>query len=435
MRRFIFIRVLLLVRNLRYGADAPKPARIDWQEWSPAVFEKAKAEKKLVILDLHAVWCHWCHVMDEQTYGNAKVIALINSKYIAVGVDQDSRPDLASRYEDYGWPATIIFDSSGRELAKRRGYIPPEQMASILQAFIDDPTPGLSVTGEQKPQYSAKSSLPDDLRKDLRQAVLKGYDRKFGSWGAGGQKFLDWDNVEYCMKEANSGDASFEKMAKQTLAAQMNLIDPVWGGVDQYSTDGDWNHPHFEKIIQFQAENMRTYAFAYARWKDPAWLQAAEHIHGFVRDFLTSPDGSFYTSQDADVVPGEHAGEYYKLDDAQRRKTGLPHVDTHIYARENGWMIYALTQMHAATGDEELPARKRSPPRKPCSGAFPARRRLAARCTPDGAGHTWAIRFTWGAHCSPCMPPLGNRGGSTARHATADFIIVHFAPPGKDAAG
>ena len=141
-------------------------------------------------------------------------------------------------------------------------------------------------------------------------------------------------------------------MAKQTLAEQLKLVDPVWGGVDQYSTDGDWDHPHFEKIIQFQAENMRTYANAYAQWKESQYLQTAEGIHRFVRDFLTSPKGSFYTSQDADVVPGQHAGEYYKLNDAQRRKIGLPKVDTHIYARENGWMIYALTQLYAATGNE-----------------------------------------------------------------------------------
>ncbi|HWB61005.1 MAG TPA: DUF255 domain-containing protein [Chthoniobacteraceae bacterium] len=351
MRRAVFLGVLLLALNLR-GADTPKPGGIEWQDWSPAVFEKAKAGKKPVILDLHAVWCHWCHVMDEQTYSNPKVISLIRSNYIAVGVDQDSRPDLASRYEDYGWPATIIFDANGRELARRRGYIPPEEMASVLQAFIDDPTPGPSVTGDKTIEYSTQSSLPGDLRTQLERAVVDGYDQKYAGWGAGGQKFLDWDNVEYCMSRAAGGDPQFEKMAKETLAAQTKLIDPVWGGVDQYSTDGDWDHPHFEKIIQFQAENLRIYSAAYAVWKDPQYLKTAQAIHGFVKQFLTSPEGSFYTSQDADVVPGEHAGEYYKLDDDARRKIGLPKIDTHIYARENGWMIHALVQMHTATGDK-----------------------------------------------------------------------------------
>lgn len=351
MRKKIFIGFLLLVQLAR-GADAPKPAAIDWQDWSPSIFEKAKAEKKLVILDLHAVWCHWCHVMDEQTYADPKVADLIRTKYIAIGVDQDSRPDLASRYEDYGWPATIIFDANGNELAKRRGFIPPKEMASMLQAFIDDPTPGPSVTNEKPVQYSAQSSLPDNLRDEMRAALVKGYDAKYGSWGTGGQKFMDWDNVEYCMGEARAGDARLEKMAKQTLTAQTKLIDPAWGGVYQYSTDGDWEHPHFEKLIQFQAENMRTYARAYAQWGDSSDLHAAESIHRYVRDFLTSTGGGFFTSQDADVVPGEHAGEYFKLGDAARRRIGMPRVDTHIYARENGWMINALVQLYIATGDE-----------------------------------------------------------------------------------
>jgi uncharacterized protein YyaL (SSP411 family) len=140
-------------------------------------------------------------------------------------------------------------------------------------------------------------------------------------------------------------------MARQTLAAQLQLIDPVWGGVDQYSAEGDWNHPHFEKIMQFQAENMRIYAEAYEQWRDPLYLKTAQGIYGYARSFLTSPDGVVYTSQDADLIPGEHAGAYFKLDDAQRRKLGLPRVDRHIYARENGWFIEALIALYAATGE------------------------------------------------------------------------------------
>ncbi|MGB8352823.1 MAG: DUF255 domain-containing protein [Chthoniobacteraceae bacterium] len=352
MKGLIFIACLLL-GQLAFCADAPKADSIEWQEWSPAVFERAKAEDKLVLLNLHAVWCHWCHVMDQRTYSNPKVIALIRSKYIAVSVDQDSRPDLSNRYEDYGWPATVIFGSDGAELAKRRGFIAPEAMASTLQAFIDDPTPGPSVDDkEQKVQYSDKATLTDDQRKNLQAALVAGYDEKFGSWGRD-QKYLDWNNVEYCITRAVAGDAHLEKMAKQTLTAQLQLIDPVWGGVYQYSTDGDWKHPHFEKIMQFQAEDIRTYALAYDYWKDPKDLQAASDIHRFVHDFLTDPTGTFYTSQDADVVDGEHSADYFKLDDAARRKQGVPRVDKHVYGRENGWMIYSLARLYAATGKED----------------------------------------------------------------------------------
>jgi uncharacterized protein YyaL (SSP411 family) len=141
-------------------------------------------------------------------------------------------------------------------------------------------------------------------------------------------------------------------MARETLEAQRQLIDPVWGGVYQYSTDGDWKHPHFEKIMQMQAENLRSYAQAYALWKDPAHLDAAKKIREYLHTFLTSSDGAFYTSQDADLVPGEHSASYFALSDADRRKRGIPRVDQHIYARENGWAINALATLYGATGDE-----------------------------------------------------------------------------------
>src|SRR5262249_50729696 len=122
-------------------ADGAEPA-IEWRPWSDKIFEQARAEHRFVLLDLGAGWCHWCHVMEEITYADPDVIKLIKDKYIAVKVDQDSRPDLANRYEDYGWPATVVFNTDGSEIVKRQGYIPPKPMASMLQAIIDDPTPG-----------------------------------------------------------------------------------------------------------------------------------------------------------------------------------------------------------------------------------------------------------------------------------------------------
>jgi uncharacterized protein YyaL (SSP411 family) len=133
----------------------------------------------------------------------------------------------------------------------------------------------------------------------------------------------------------------------------LHLIDPVWGGVYQYSTDGDWDHPHFEKIMQMQAENLRTYANAYALWHDPVDLKAASDIHRFLVQFLLAPGGAFQTSMDADLIDGQHSADYFALDDAGRRKQGIPRVDPHIYARENGWVINALCSLYAATGDKK----------------------------------------------------------------------------------
>ncbi|MBL8149100.1 MAG: thioredoxin domain-containing protein [Blastocatellia bacterium] len=325
--------------------------KIQWVDWSDDLFERAKRENRFVVLDLEAVWCHWCHVMDDITYRDPKVIELMNSKFIAVKVDQDSRPDLSNRYEDYGWPATIFFNSDGSEIAKRSGYMPPKEMESLLEAIIADPTPGPSVKAEKPLDYATTASITEDLKKEMEKSFVDSYDFKLGGWGFI-HKFLDWDCVEYAMLRAKAGDQQAEKMAKQTLEAQLNLLDPVWGGIYQYSVE-TWQEAHFEKIMQMQAENMRIYSQAYSLWRDPSYLKAATEIHRYLKTFLTSPDGAFYTSQDADVIQGEHSEGYFKLSDAERRKQGIPRVDTHIYSRENGWMINALTYLYSATGEKK----------------------------------------------------------------------------------
>ena len=331
---------------------------IVWQNWSDDIFQKAKSEHRFVLLDLGAVWCHWCHVMDETTYRDADVTRLIGEKYIAVRVDQDARPDLSNRYEDYGWPATIVFAEDGSEIVKRRGYLPPKMMASMLQAIIDDPSPGPSVFAEKPVTPVAKGALSEQQIKEMRARFYDAYDDKIAGWGDA-QKFLNWDALEYCLTHAEAGDERASKMARDTLKAGMKLLDPVWGGVYQYSTDGDWDHQHFEKIMPFQAENMRIFAQAAELWDDPVYLKAAQGIRKYLKTFLMSPEGAFYVSQDADLVQGEHSGEYFALDDAARRAKGLPRVDKHLYARENGLAIAGLVALYNASGDPECLAEAR----------------------------------------------------------------------------
>jgi uncharacterized protein YyaL (SSP411 family) len=361
VRRVAWIAAFLMACSaLAQTADSPlhqpssnvSGAKLSWLPWSDAVFSQADRDQKFVLLDLEAVWCHWCHVMDVTTYRDRKVIDLLKRKYLSVRVDQDSRPDLSNRYEDYGWPATVVFNAAGHEIVKRQGYLTPEQMASMLQAIIDDPTPGPSVREEKEIRFPASPLVPAALRTQLEKDYAAGYDTRQGSWGFD-QKFLDWDSVEYAMDLAARADVRAEGMAKQTLNAQLQLLDPVWGGVYQYSTDGVWTKPHFEKIMSMQAENLRIYAQAYRQFRDPKYLEAAQTIHKYLKTFLTSPDGAFYTSQDADVVEGQHSAEYFALDDQARRKRGVPRVDKHIYARENGWAIAALATLYGTTADEK----------------------------------------------------------------------------------
>ncbi len=352
MRKALSLAVPLFLAAAA-GVPAAEPAAVSWVDWSDAAFARAQAEKRLVLLDLGAVWCHWCHVMEETTYRDAKVVALIREHFVAIRVDQDARPDLSNRYEDYGWPATIVFDAKGVELVKFSGYIPPQRMAALLDAVVKDPTPGPSARPEAAAAPTSAAALSPALRKDLVALLSERYDRELQGWGFS-KKYLDWDSVEHCMERARAGDAESQRMAKGTLASARKLIDPVWGGLYQYSDSGDWDHPHFEKLSQFQAEGMRIYAQAYALWWDPADLASARDIHRYVREFLKSPEGAFYVSQDADLVAGEHSGEYYAQDDAGRRRLGIPRVDTQLYARETAWMIPGLVSLYAVTGDESI---------------------------------------------------------------------------------
>ncbi|RYZ58937.1 MAG: thioredoxin domain-containing protein [Proteobacteria bacterium] len=360
IRRVRFPASLLFLLFAIASTALPKPSfakikekdGINWVGWSDDLFERSKKEKKLVILDLEAIWCHWCHVMEETTYANAKVKALLAKHFIAVRVDQDARPDLSARYEDFGWPATILFAPDGKEIAKRAGYIPPEAMLIMLQAFVDDPTPGPSISPEETAVVAEGHSLSKETRANQERLFKAAYDKKQGSWGFN-QKFLNWNATELAIKKAALGDKEAEDMAKQTLEAQKNLIDPVWGGVYQYSTGGVWTEKHFEKIMQFQAENMKIYSLAYAQWKDPSYKSSIEAIAKFLNTFLLSPEGSYYTSQDADVVQGKHSDDYFKLDDKARRKKGIPRIDKNRYARENAWVVQAMTSAYAATGEDQ----------------------------------------------------------------------------------
>jgi len=350
-------------------ADSPR-GRIVWRDFDETLFVDAKKQNKFVLLDLEAVWCHWCHVMDKETYSDVSVLKLLQDKYICARVDQDSRPDLSSKYEEYGWPATIIFDSEGKEIVKRSGYLNPARMALLLAAIIKDPSPEQATKVALEPTSSQTSlnnltsstspaSLSAAMRQQLRNKYKSGYDPKYGGWGTY-QKFLDFDTTEYALSQSCDGGPEATdaiKMARGALDGELNLLDPVFGGLYQYSTDGDWQHPHFEKIMQTQAENMRLYALAYRIFKDQRYLLAAQAIAQYLNQFLSAPDGPYYTSQDADLVSGEHSATYFSLSKAERLAQGLPQVDKHIYARENGWAINGLVELFLATGDQIYLAR------------------------------------------------------------------------------
>lgn len=333
-------------------APAPAPARaadgdgIAWKSWSAETFAQARAAHKPVFLYLEATWCHWCHVMQQETFSQPEVRARLARDYVVIRVDHDADPGLANRYRDYGWPALIFLSADGTDLVKRAGYIEPDGFARLLDAIVKDPTP------ERAAVVTPPPVGPSQLAANDRAYLLRAHDRSFDSTLGGlltAQKFIDRDSVEYALVHADR--APERRKAELTLTAALALMDPVWGGASQYSTGGDWSHAHFEKIMRTQAAYLRIYALAYGRLGRAADLKAAQDIQKYLFNFLRSPEGAFYVSQDADLVPGEYSREYFDLDDASRRKLGVPRIDKNLYADANGFAAEALATLYGVSGD------------------------------------------------------------------------------------
>lgn len=350
-------------------------APIVWQDWSDAVFAEAKASKRYILLNVAASWCHWCHVMEETTYRDPKVLALIRKHFIPVRVDQDARPDLSRRYEMYGWPATIVLDGDGQDIGKMRGYRESKRFIKQLRAILKDPSPLFTEEDEDlETGFAAASGLAEPLRVELDRRFRVSLDPVVGAHKQV-QRFLVREAIEYGLVQAARGDKAVADWVKLTLNNAREIIDPVWGGMYQYSTHSDWKHPHYEKIMESQANAIKLYAMAYNQFGDPTLLQAAEAVRAYMGRFLTSPDGAFYTSQDADLNPGEPSDAFFALSDGERLKRGVPRVDTHLYARENGWMIEALATLYTANAD----------PATLAQATTAARWMMAHRSNPDGS--------------------------------------------------
>jgi uncharacterized protein YyaL (SSP411 family) len=329
-----------------------------WLRDDRAAFAQARAEGRFVLLNLEAVWCHWCHVMDRETWADPAVREALGANYVPLRIDHDARPDLANRYRDYGWPATIVFAPDGSEIVKRRGYIAPQAMRRLLAAIVADPRPE-QLAALAEPDVAPRSALDPAVRDALVDRARDSHDGARGGLRTR-QKFLDRDSVEYELALGIEGDAAMLAQARRTLDAATALIDPAWGGVYQYSTGGDWNHPHFEKLAFLQGEYLRLYALGYAATGDPRHHRAAQAIVRYIERFLAAPGGGFHTSQDADLVPGQHAADYFALDDAGRRARGVPRIDRNRYARDSATIAEGLIAWADASGDASALQRARA---------------------------------------------------------------------------
>jgi len=340
------------------GPSGAPRAPLAWETLGPATFARARAEQRFVLIDGSAEWCHWCHVMEATTYHDPEVRRLLDARFVAVKVDVDTRPDFEERYSAWGWPATVLMTAEGREIGKYKGYLAPDKMLQILEDVV------ASGAGAKQDAGAAQDAAVRPLGEPEIAAIeawtareLDEYwDPNAGGWGRPQKVPLAWDNA-WELARAREGDTTARQRALLALDRQRGIVDPVWGGICQYSTDGDWSHPHFEKLMAYQAGAIDNYASAYGLTRDPAWLATARQVRGFVDGFMTSPEGGFYATMDADLNahdatrPFMTGHAYYAKGDAERRALGLPRVDTHEYGRENGLAIAAYVTLYEASGD------------------------------------------------------------------------------------
>lgn len=314
--------------------------QLTWISFTPEVLVRAKEENKMVLLNLEARWCHWCHVMEDSTYADPAVQEYLQDHFILVKEDQDQRADLQIRYKEYGWPATIILNAQGEDVVKRSGFMEPKAFLGLLKAVVRDPSPE---------QFLPVKVQEVDEVDFLSQGVFQSLDMELGGFDFV-QKYVDWPTAEWAFARCSSIPLAGQWLMK-SLENSRQLIDQEFGGIYQYSTRGNWNYPHFEKLLAFQARYLELYSRAHAYAMEGNWQHAAASIWRYSENFLIQPNGLWGNSQDADVLPGVHAGDYFKLSADKRLEIGIPRVDVSCFTRENALMVRAGVVYAAATGN------------------------------------------------------------------------------------
>jgi uncharacterized protein YyaL (SSP411 family) len=358
MRRFslaIFC-VLFLVQvtsaDFRFSPHFNKASLIQWRSWNMLTLEEAKRENKPILLSLSAVWCHWCHVMDETTYSDDGVIRFINENFIPVRVDADMRPDIDTFYNQGGWPSTLVLTAAG-DVIHGGTYIPSEEMVPWLKrslALYRAQSGNVRKGGREKEEKALDSNITPPEQTDIGKTFrfLKSeFDDNYGGF-SGPQKFPNPDAINFLLSEfVRRGDAEAKAIIVKTLdeMARGEIHDGVEGGFFRYATRSNWSSPHYEKMLDLNAEIARNYAFAYQVFRKPLYKKITiETMNYIIKTLFDSPKGLFYGSQDAD----EH---YY----TSGKRAGLrsPNIDTIFYAGPNARMISALVAASGATGQAD----------------------------------------------------------------------------------
>jgi len=335
--------------NPHFSPRGNRAAEIRWRPWGGPAFAEAKEQAKPVLLAISAVWCHWCHVMDETSYSDPAIIEHINERFIPVRVDNDQRPDVNARYNMGGWPTTALLTPEG-EVLYGGTYIPPEAMRQVLKqvdAFYGEADNRLGIAkrvNEMRTVRAARARTPSGGDLDPKTAanvmavLSSAFDEEFAGFGTD-QKFPHVSALQFLLDDwSRSHDDRAQLIAARTLHAMADggMYDHVQGAFFRYSTTRDFSVPHFEKMLEDLGGLLSVCARAGAMFDDAQLRRVATDVKRYLDEHLWNDEfGAYGGSQDADE-------DYYGLDAAGRAQVQAPYVDPTVYASWNAQAARAL---------------------------------------------------------------------------------------------
>ncbi len=309
---------------------------VRWQQWGQEAFAAAQRENKPVLLDIGAVWCHWCHVMDRESYENPELARVINENFIAVKVDRDERPDVDARYQaavqaisgQGGWPLTAFLTPDGRPFYGGTYFPPQDQLGRpgfkrLLQAIaeayrqkhedvLESAQSVMAVLGAES-FAGHRGQFDPGIAERIVESAKAQFDREHGGFSSA-PKFPHPAVIDLLLDHyARSGDVEVCNMVVTTLEqmARGGVYDQLGGGFHRYSTDERWVVPHFEKMSYDNSELLKNYVHAFQATGIAFFAEIARDIIRWMDSWLSDRQhGGFYASQDADISLDDD-GDYF----------------------------------------------------------------------------------------------------------------------------
>ena len=335
---------------LRQHANNP----VDWHPWGPAALEQARTQDRLIFLSIGYSACHWCHVMEHESFEKEEIGQLLNDHFVAIKVDREERPDLDRIYMSAvqllnrgngGWPMSVFLTPDMRPVFCGT-YYPREQFARILQALAQmwqERRPELLAQAEQVTAHlneltsageTGAGGLQPQLLQNAVNQLRRVFDRTHGGFGSA-PKFPHAVELRLLLRAwKRFGDDQALDMAKLTLTkmALGGIYDQLGGGFHRYSTDERWLAPHFEKMLYDNALLAQAYLEAHLATGDPFYRQIVDETLAYVLREMTSPEGAFWCTQDADSE-GEEGKFFVWLPDEIETVLGpeLAEVFNYVY--------------------------------------------------------------------------------------------------------